>query len=143
MAALTKPRQITRYGNKLRLLNLPIAAATKIWAGAIVCKNTAGYAVPGAATNTLIVLGIASETVDNTAGANGALRVPIEECVADCANLGADPVSFVDVGKLVYLADDQSIAKTDDTGARPPAGVLKHFEIVPFVDLGARHTGDS
>lgn len=55
----------------------PVAAATKILQGTIVCRNAAGNAVPGSDTAALVTLGIAAEEVDNTAGAAGDLSVQV------------------------------------------------------------------
>lgn len=144
MAAQTKERAPTRYGNKLTLLNLPVATSTKIWAGSLVGKNAAGYAVPMSAGTTTIAMGLASATVDNLTGANGDKRIDLEKGAYNFVNSGTDPVTIADLGKLVYAEDDQTIAKTDATATLDAVGYLIHFENgVPFVDIGDRHTGDS
>ena len=43
-------------------------------------------------------------------------------------NLGADAVTQADVGATVYVADNQTIAKTHNTNARPIAGTFLGFD---------------
>ena len=59
------------------VISCPVAASTKILQGTIVCRNAAGNAVPGSDTASLVVLGIAAEEIDNSAGAAGDLSVQI------------------------------------------------------------------
>ncbi|EKN5087336.1 hypothetical protein EFV65_24075, partial [Yersinia enterocolitica] len=47
------------------LTPVPIAAATEIFGGHIVCANAAGFAVLGAATAALTTLGVADGYADN------------------------------------------------------------------------------
>ena len=56
----------------------PMAASIKIWKGSIVMLNAAGNATIGADTASCFGLGIAKETVDNTAGSAGDKSVDVE-----------------------------------------------------------------
>lgn len=141
MTAQTKPRNPPRRGNKFTLVNLPVAAFTRIWAGSLVCLNASGYAVPASANSTLIVMGIAARTVNNVAGGNGDQQIDIEKGIYGIGNSVSDPVSLSDVGNQVYAEDDQTIAKTHLSGVLPTAGYLKDIEDgVPYVDIGNVHT---
>lgn len=53
-------------------------AAVKIWKGAIVALNTSGYVTNGADTASFRTIGIAAETLDNSAGAAGDKSIVVE-----------------------------------------------------------------
>lgn len=102
---------------------VPVAAGALIYAGALVAANATGFATPGATAATLTYLGRADERVDNTGGADGAKRVMVRRKKSfKWANSGADPVTQASLGKLCYIVDDQTVAKTDGAGARSAAG---------------------
>ena len=111
MAALTGVRfpQDSRATGKILA---PVKGATTIFAGAIVCLNATGYAVPGAVSPTLTAIGIAEETVINL-GADGAKSVEVNTSAAKMdylvANDGPNPVAITHVGKSVYVQDDQTV----------------------------------
>lgn len=93
------------------LIPLKVAASTTIEAGKMVAVNSAGYAVEAADTAGLIVMGIADETVDNSAGANGAKTVKVRRKKAfNLANSGTAAVVQTSVGSDVYVEDDQTVA---------------------------------
>lgn len=107
------------------LIAVPVAAAAKIYAGALVAANATGYAVQGATAATLTYLGRAEEAADNTAGANAAKTVNVRRGKQfQFANLGADPVTQASLGKVCYIVDDQTVAATSGTGTRSAAGVV-------------------
>lgn len=106
----------------------PMAAAVKVFMGAIVMRNAAGYVTKGATATGCIGVGRASDTFDNSAGAAGDLRCEYRTGIFGFANLAADLVTQADVGKLCYIADDQTVAKTDGTATRSPAGYVDGFE---------------
>ena len=119
MTALTAPRQVSEKAGVTS--TAPVAADTKIWQGALVVM-AAGVAKPGHTAATLVVLGVAEETVDNTGGAGGAKSVTARRGTFRFVNLGADALTTADVGKDAYLVDDQTVAKTSATDARSVAG---------------------
>lgn len=119
MTALTGPRLVSEKAGVTS--TSPMAADAVIHAGAIVAMD-AGVSKPGLTKAGLIVLGVASESVDNTGGAAGAKSVTTERGTFHCANLPADAVTSADIGKDCYLVDDQTVAKTSDTDARSVAG---------------------
>lgn len=106
----------------------PMAAAVKVFMGAIVMRNAAGYVTKGATATGCIGVGRASDTFDNSAGAAGDLRCEYRTGIFGFANLAADLVTQADVGKLCYIADDQTVAKTDGTATRSPAGYVDGIE---------------
>jgi hypothetical protein len=67
MTALTQERDTQRRDGKQAAYPM---SASKILAGAIVCISTAtGYAAKGSTAATLVAVGCASDTVDNSAAA--------------------------------------------------------------------------
>lgn len=121
MTALTADRNTPHKDGEL--LGVPVAANAVIRAGALVVANANGYAAPGSTALNLKYIGRAEESVDNTGGANGAKTVTVRRNKAfKYANLGADPVVQADLMKTCYIADDQTVAKTDGGGTRSAAG---------------------
>lgn len=105
--------------------NDPVAAATKIFAGALVCLNAAGDATKGATALNLKVIGRAKATADNSAGAAGAISVETETGVFRFANSAAgDLIARADIGASAYIVDDQTVAKTNGGGTRSVAGTI-------------------
>jgi hypothetical protein len=112
----------------INLLHQPMKANTTVLLGALVVLD-AGYVAPGRAATGLIPLGITEETVDNTGGPDGALHAPIRQGTFLFFNSGgADAITQLDVGKDCFIADDQTVAKTDDTGKRSRAGKIIQLE---------------
>jgi hypothetical protein len=106
----------------------PMAAAKKIYAGALVVLN-AGYAEPGSTATGLVSAGRAEETVDNTAGGNGDRSVKVRRGIFRYANSSAgDAIARTEIGKTCYVVDDQTVAKTDGTGTRSAAGKVIDVE---------------
>lgn len=124
MAALTADRTTKiREGN---MLNLAVYQAVKIFGGSMVQKNATGYAVPASATAANKTLGIAPERVDNTGGASGDKRTDVRRNVVGVFGNSAagDAITIADIGNDCYVVDDQTVAKTHDTNARPVAGKI-------------------
>ncbi len=119
--ALTKERPATaaRSGNSIFL---PVGAAVRIYAGALVARNGSGYAVPGTEAAGLYALGRARTTVDNSSGGDGELRVEIEKGIFRFANAaGGDEITPADIGNDCYIVDDETVARSDGGGARSVA----------------------
>jgi hypothetical protein len=110
MTALTqeKMRSFERWTYHL----FPLAAGTKAFKhGAIGIDRTTGKVKPAAAGATLLMIGIAAETVDATAGEkliNVNLGTEIE--VEWWANAGG--ITAANVGSIAYFADDQTVTIT-------------------------------
>jgi hypothetical protein len=123
MTALTAPRNTsTRLGNKVAD---PVAAATTIYAGSIVCLDASGNAVPGSTATTLKARGVAVQSVDNSAGVAGDLTIESLRDAAHFANSsGADEVLRTHIGSNAYIVDDQTVAATDGTSTRSVAGKI-------------------
>lgn len=131
MAALTAGRKTQQMGTTCDFdySQEPLAAGAKVFKGGIVARNTSGYAVAGAATSTLVVLGIAEEDADNTSGSNGDVTARVRRGIFRVLNgSAADEIVQADAYGDCFLADDQSVRKTSSGGARPRAGRIIKVE---------------
>lgn len=127
MTALSSDRNTrARLGNN-RVEGL--AASVKVWSGSIVMRNAAGYVTKGATATGCMGVGRAEATVDNTSGAAGALTVEYTQGTFLFANSASgDLITIADIGKVCYIVDDQTVAKTDGTATRSRAGIVDGIE---------------
>lgn len=128
MTALTKERDtIRRDGQRA---GLPMAAV-KVFSGSMVCIDSAtGYATKGATSTTLRALGMAEQTVDNSAGAAGDLTLPYwRGGWCRFANSGStDLITTAEIGADCYIVDDQTVAKTSGSASRSIAGKVRDVD---------------
>lgn len=124
--ALSQPRSTLERGRDL--LVIPLAAATAIHQGGLVCVNASGNAVPGSVSTTLKAAGRAEESVDNSGGAAGAASVKVKRGVFLFKNAGADPLTAVDLLADCYVVDDETVAKTNGGNTRSKAGKVLDVE---------------
>ncbi|EKN4004863.1 hypothetical protein ACX1HO_12365 [Yersinia enterocolitica] len=103
---------------------VPVAQATEIFGGHIIGANAGGFAVMASAVATQTTLGVSDGYADNRAGANGDVDALVRRGKAWCfANFAGDAVTQADVGKDCYVADSQTVAKSNGaTDERPVAG---------------------
>jgi hypothetical protein len=105
------------------VMPMAVAAATRIFAGAIVCVNATGYAVNGQVATTLTYVGRADAYVDNTLGADGAAMVLVRRKKAfKWFNAAADLITQADMYKTAYIVDDETVGKTNGGNTRSAAG---------------------
>lgn len=124
MTALTAARDTPAWGGAPNRSG-DVAAATTIYLGSLVMRDAAGNVVQGKTATGLVGLGRASETVDNSAGAAGDKTVAYEKGTFRFANSAStDLITKAEIGDLCYAVDDQTVAKTDGTGTRSPAGTI-------------------
>ncbi|OPY15618.1 MAG: hypothetical protein A4E66_00022 [Syntrophus sp. PtaB.Bin001] len=126
MGALTAERDTPARGGDL--ISLPAAAAKKIYGGSLTAKDASGNATPGATATTLLGMGRAKDTVDNSNGSAGDLNVEIEKGIFRFANsTSTDEITRADIGSNCYIVDDQTVAKTSGSSTRSVAG--KVFDV--------------
>ena len=89
-------------------LPFSVYQATKIYAGAFVCVNAAGYMVPGADTSGLIFQGISREYVDNSLGQSGDLAGRVLRRGLVKVKLG-HTITIANIGDDVFLVDDETV----------------------------------
>lgn len=124
MAALTADRN-TRCKMVQRKVKLPVAAATKIYAGSMVSVNAAGYAVPSSDTAGHVFFGRAAEQVDNSAGANGDKEIEVERGVFKWNNSG---LTQAEVGDTVHVSDDNTVTTAGTAVNDVAVGRLEEVE---------------
>jgi hypothetical protein len=115
MAALATPRNTPELPSGL--LRPTLAASTVIYAGALVALNASGYAVPAADAANLRVIGRAEETVDNSTGSAGAKSITVKRGVFGFDNDGTNAVGIAHIGKVVYVADDNTVQSATGTNS--------------------------
>jgi len=128
MTALAAARNTKQ--SQAGLHELPVDAGKVCYQGGIGCLDQAdGLAKPAVTATTLKALGRIAETADNASGADGAVKVLIQEGDFWWVNSGSsDAIAADDIGKTCYLVDDQTVALTDGTGARSAAGVVVNVD---------------
>lgn len=127
MGALTQDRNTPLRDSKEFIF--PVAASTKIYAGALVALNSAGYLTKGAASTTLKAVGVAQVLADNSAGANAAIRCAVRRgCFKFANSASTDLIALTEVGSDCYIVDDQTVAKTNGSSSRSVAGKVRDVE---------------
>ena len=97
--------------------------STTIYGGSIVCSNSSGYLVPGSTSTSLVARGVAKEQVDNSAGSDGDLKCKFRMGVFSFGNSSStDEITITEIGDVCFIVDDQTVAKTNGSGTRSPAG---------------------
>ena len=130
MVASTDNRQTQRQDGIL--LAIP-SGIDIVYRGTLVCRNTAGYLVAGQDTADFRFAGVALEKKDNSAGANGDLKVRVER--TGLFRFATSGMAITDVGKRVYITDDQTVTLTP---GHVFCGVIAVFEsaTVVWIDIG-------
>lgn len=123
MTALTRDRA-TSYREGIEV-EFPVAAATKIYAGSMVCVNASGFAVPAADTSGYRFVGVAMEQADNSSGANGAEMVRLRRC--GVFEFDAASISQAEVGNPMYVANDQTFANAAGATNDIKVGILVKY----------------
>lgn len=126
MTALAGERNTARKEGKF--FNYPMKAAKKAYRGGLAVLN-GGFVEPGATALNLVTVGRFTDTVDNSAGADGDVSAGVERGVFQFANSAAgDAIALADVGASCYVVDDQTVAKTDGGGTRSVAGIIRDVD---------------
>ena len=114
------------HSNSSRLTAYPVSASTTIRKGWGVNIDDDGYAVSATADATHSFVGKAVETIANT-GADGALSILVEDdLILDFTIDATNAVDATDLGRVVKVIDNQTVANASGTG--PNAGVLVEIE---------------
>ena len=126
MTALAAPRKIQRRGPVMDYSFGVKASAVIYQTGLVVLL--AGYAIAGRAgvdsteAGTMQCVGVSAETVTGGAG-NGDVAVKVTASEFGFKNsTSGDLITVADIGKVAYLVDDQTVAKTSNTNVRCIAG---------------------
>jgi hypothetical protein len=138
--ALTKDRPTPRKIGDVK--SLGVAASMAIFAGAIVMRNAAGYAVKGATALNLIGVGRAQAQVVNSGSAGDVSLDVMPGLFLYSNSTSGDLITIADIGKPAWTVDDQTVAKTDGSGTRSIAGFVEDVDPngvwVRFDEVAAR-----
>lgn len=125
MAPLATERQRAQRTGDIH--SVPVKAVSQIFQGGMVVL-LAGAAIAGriATTrtelSTMMVIGVALSSFLGGA-ADGDVKAQVSQGIHRFANsAGGDAITVADKGKLAFLVDDQTVAKTIGGGARPIVG---------------------
>lgn len=106
MAALSKNRKTSERVPVLRQFE----TAAKIYTGALVALNSAGKAVPASDTAGLTVIGRAELTAES-----GKMVTVKTGCFRFDNSTSTAEIKATEIGKVCYVADDQTVSKTGGT----------------------------
>lgn len=106
MAALSKNRKTSERVPALRQFE----AAAKIYTGALVALNSAGKAEPASDTAGLTVIGRAELTAES-----GKMVTVKTGCFRFDNSTSTAEIKATEIGKVCYVADDQTVSKTGGT----------------------------
>ena len=121
MVALTADRNTPEGSGTLR--EGLLGAAQAIFAGGILMRNASGHLIKGAVAVGSFGVGRASDRVASTTA--GVTPIKYKPGVFRFANsAAADLIVTADIGAPCYIIDDQTVAKTNGTGTRSPAGAV-------------------
>ncbi|WP_375227507.1 hypothetical protein [Roseobacter sp. S98] len=124
MPPLSKGRTTPRVEGDLR--EGAAAATAVIFTGALLMRNAAGFITNGQTAVGLVGAGVALKDVSNATGADGDETVYFRTGTFVFANsAAADEITAADIGALAYAVDDQTVARTDGTATRSPAGTIE------------------
>lgn len=145
MTAQSADRMVARFGNEAVPDDgkIGLAASTTVYKGSLIARNFSGYAVPATSTGgndfSLRVIGVAREKVANS-GSAGAKKVSYKRGVFDFANSSStDALTDADIDEACFAVDDQTVARTDGSGMRPFAGIVRRIEGGRvYVEVGTR-----
>lgn len=127
MSALTQDRNTAARDNVD--FEFPVAATTKLYAGAIACLNASGFLTKGAATTGLKTVGVTQALCDNAAGANGDKKAKVRRgCFKFGNSSSTDLIALADASADCYIVDDQTVAKTNGGATRSVAGKIRDVE---------------
>lgn len=128
MAALTQDRNTPAWGGGGRRRG-DIAAATTLFAGAMLMRDASGNIVEGQTATGLTGVGRALVRVDNASGSAGDKTIDYDVGVHRYGNsASADAITKAEIGDLCYAVDDQTVAKTDGSASRSPAGIIEDVD---------------
>lgn len=111
---------------------VPLKANAVTLQGTFALVDATGFGISSSTSvaGTQKCLGVWDGSVDNTGGADGDVHGIVHRNKAFLfKNLSTDAVTQADIGATVYVADNQTIAKTHNTNARPAAGKFLGFDI--------------
>ncbi len=136
--ALTAFRDTPEMGLiQINSLEYDVDGGSCLYAGGMSGLDASGRLVPMSALSTLIAVGRNCATVDNTNGANGAVKARVKPGVYRLTN--GDAIVAADKGSECFFSDDETVNLSDSGGTRPSAGVIIDVDATGvWVSVGMR-----
>ncbi|KAF1009065.1 MAG: hypothetical protein GAK28_00698 [Luteibacter sp.] len=120
MTAATEGRNTKR--RNAESVGHPVNAGNTVFAGTLVALLTAGgNAVPAGTAASGDAVGVAESTV---LGDGVQIVEARRGCFLFANSLAGDQIARADIHGTAYVVDDQTVAKTDNTGVRKVAGKI-------------------
>lgn len=108
-----------------KLFSYGVEADAVIYHGALVVLHD-GYARQGGTATDYIAAGIAKKSVDASGLSSGDEVIEVEEGTFLFENSeGGDEITITEIGKVCFIVDDQTVAKTSGTNTRSVAGYVR------------------
>lgn len=114
------------------------ADATKLLQGVIWARNGSGYIVNASDATGLVVVGVGSAEVDNSAGSAGDLECIAERGVFKLANDTGSPITEARINSVCYVLDNATVSASGGTYNIIAGLVRKVDSDGVWVDVGAR-----
>lgn len=114
------------------------AAATKLLQGVLWARNGSGYIVNASDATGLIVVGVGSEEVDNSAGNAGDLACVANRGVFKFANDSGTAVTEASINSICYVLDNATVSGSGGTYNIIAGLVRKVDSDGVWVEVGAR-----
>ncbi len=125
MAPLTADRNSPRRegDNRTGLLG----ASQAIFAGAILMRNAAGNLIEGATATGSFGVGVSMERATSVSA--DTVSITYRPGVFRFGNSSAaDAITKAEIGTACFIVDDQTVAKTNGTNTRSPAGTVEDVD---------------
>ncbi len=106
-----------------------LGASQAIFNGSILMRNASGHLIKGAVATGSFGAGRAEDVgVSTTAGVTNQRYRPGVFRFANSA--AGDLIAVADIGAACYIVDDQTVAKTNGTSTRSPAGIIDNVDSI-------------
>lgn len=124
MTALTQDKPTARRDGTS--VAYPVAASVTLYAGAMVCLDRHGYAVPaGHASANSPIMGIAQTGIDTqTTAGNATVTLERGVFLFDNDTSNSHKVTPLYIGTTVYALDDQTVTVNSNSNSRKAAGTV-------------------
>lgn len=105
----------------------PVAASQTLYVGALAMLNATGDLVRAGATAAFIMRGVVAK--QSLSAAAGTIVETVHNVLVRLKNSAStDEITRAEIGDNCYVVDDQTVAKTSDTNARPVAGKIVQID---------------
>jgi len=128
MADLTAAKPLNQVGQTLAQLDIPVDGAATAWyeGSMVAALSASGLAVKGGTASTGQILGISTQDIDNSAGADSAVSVRVNNGLFWLANTSGNTLTQAHMFGPCYAEDDQTVSNSSGDG--PVAGIALQLD---------------